>query len=209
MTHDKDDRKRPHLRLVVDNAEKRQTRPGDGETTFIPFAELNARYEELKPIFYQEIDPWQGKAIMALERFFVRQQWPYGLDPHHGRLVVLPARIVCPAAELDPESQDEVFLYVAENSAGHGLCLSLEMIMPFWSEDDSVMEDALLFGPIHQYGTLFLEENRGDGYLDLVYRLAFPLYPPALSGRLLAKLFAIAGFELTETLRILAEYPEA
>ncbi|HEY5976141.1 MAG TPA: hypothetical protein VIU41_15510 [Geobacteraceae bacterium] len=209
MTHDKDDRKRPHLRLVVDNAEKRLTRSGDGEAVFLPFAELHARHEELKPLFYQDIDPWQERALMALERFFVQQQWPYGLDPHHGRLVVLPARVVCPTAELGQESQDEVFLYVAENSAGHGLCLSLEMIMPFWSDDDSVMEDALLFGPIHQYGTLFLEENKGDGYLDLVYRLAFPLYPPALTMRLLTKLFTIAGHELTETLRILADYPEA
>ena len=209
MSTDKDDRKRSHLRLVVDNAEKRAARPVEGDSSFIPFAELHERYDELKPLFYQDIDPWQEKALLTMERFFAARQWPYGLDPHHGRLIVLPARSVCPAADLSPDGKDEQFLYVADSSAGHGLCLSLEMILPFWSDDDAVMEDALLFGPIHQYGTLFLEENRGDGYLDLIYRLAFPLYPPALTGRLLAKLFAIASHELTETLRILAEYPEA
>ena len=70
------------------------------------------------------------------------------------------------------------------------------------------MEDALLYSPIFQYGALFLEENRQDGLLDLIYRLGFPLYPPALTARLLDRLFTIAAFELRETLRCLMDFSD-
>ena len=209
MARDDDERKRPHLRLVVDNVEKRNARPAGGEGSFITLDELTARREELRPGFYTSLAPWQAKVYERVERFLVAKGWPYGLDPFHGKLLVVPAEAVCPAAaEQGGGYKDELLVHVAESSAGGGFCLSLEMVLPFWSDDDSVMEEALIFGPIHQYGCLFLEENKGDGYLDLIYRLAFPLQPPALTGRLLEKLFAIAGFELAETLKNLAEYPE-
>ena len=83
-----------------------------------------------------------------------------------------------------------------------------ETILPYWSEDETIMEEALLYAPILQFGTLFLEENQQDGLLDLIYRLGFPLYPPALTGRLLDRLFAIAAYELGEIFRFLAENPE-
>jgi len=88
------------------------------------------------------------------------------------------------------------------------MCLSLEMILPYYSEDESVMEDALLYSPVFQYGALFIEENRHDGLLDLVYRLGFPLYPPALTGRILERLFTLVAHELTDALQGLYEFPE-
>lgn len=209
MAHDKDDRKRPQLRLVVDNVEKRNPRPAGGEEIFISLEDLVVKRDELRPGFYHGMERRYVKAYEALERFLTRKGWPYGLDPQHGPLLVLPADAVCPEAEAPGAAhQDEILLYVTEDVAGEGLCLSLEMILPFYSEDESVMEDVLLFSPVFQYGALFLEENRQDGFLDLIYRLGFPLYPPALTGRVLDRLFAIVAFELKETLRYLAEYPE-
>ena len=98
---------------------------------------------------------------------------------------------------------------MAEDATGKGLCLSLEMMLPYWSEDEAIMEETLLYAPVFQYGALFLEENRQDGLLDLIYRLGFPLYPPAPTDKLLDRLFSIASYELAEILRSLAEYPEA
>ncbi len=206
----KDDRKRPHLRLVVDNVEKRSSRPAGGEEIFIPVGELVAKREELRPSFYRGIERGHAKAYERIERFLIEKGLPYGLDPEHGPLLVMPAGAICPEAE-EPGSpnQDEILLYVSEDATKEGLCLSLEMILPFYSEDDAVMEDAFLFSPVFQYGTLFLEENRQDQLLDLIYRLGFPIYPPALTTRILDRLFVIAAFELKETLRSLAEYPEA
>jgi len=206
MAQDKDDRKRPHLRLVVDNVEKRNSRPVGGEDHFVPVEELVARRDEWRPLFYRGMERRHAKAYEAIERFLSGREWPYGFDPHHGPLLVIPAGIVCGEA-VEPGSafQDEILVYVAEDSAGEGLCLSLEMILPYYSEDEAVMEDALLFSPVFQYGTLFLEENRQDGLLDLIYRCGFPLYPPALTGRVLNRLFSIVAFELKETLRNLAE----
>jgi hypothetical protein len=210
MAHDKDDRKRPHLRLVVDNVEKRTFRPAGSEEGFIPLEQLVVKRDEVRPEFYHGMEQRHVKAFMAIERFLARKGLPYGLDPQHGRLMVLPADAVCPEAAVHGEEhQDEILLYIMEDAMGEGLCLTLEMMLPFYSEDESVMEDALLFSPVFQYGTLFLEENRQDGFLDLIYRLGFPIYPPALTGRVLDRLFAIVAFELRETLRTLAEYPEA
>ena len=209
MAEDKDDRKRPHLRLVVNNADQRTTRPAGREEDFIPLPTLIARKESFRSQFYDGMDRWQAKAYASIERHLSRRKLPYGLDIHHGRLLVLPAPAVCPDAfEHTGSAQDEVLLYVAEDAAGKGLCLSLETILPFWSEDEAVMEEALLYSPIFQYGTLFLEENRQDGLLDLIYRLGFPLYPPALTGRLFDRLLAVAAYELGETLRGLAEDSE-
>lgn len=210
MTQDKDDRKRPHLRLVVDNAEKRVNRPADKGEEFIPFEDLLARRDNLRPLFYKGLSPWQTKAYERLERFFTAREWSYGLDPEHGRLVVLPIGIVCPeAVEYGSAPQDEVLVYVAEDLEGNGLSLSVEMILPYFSEDEAVMEEAFLYStPVHQYGTIFLEENRQDDLLDLMYRLTFPLFPPAMSSRLLERLFSVAAFEFRETCRIIAEYPE-
>lgn len=209
MTQDKDDRKRPHLRLVVNNVEQRKPRPAAGEEDFIPLSTLIAQKEKFRAEFYRDLARGQAKAYAAIERYLTLKDREYGLDVHHGRLLVLPATGVCPDLfEQGGANQDEVLLYVAEDAAGEGLCLSLEMILPFWSEDEAVMEDALLYAPILQYGTLFLEENRMDGLLDLIYRLGFPLYPPALTARLLDRLFAVAAYELGVTLRGLAEYPE-
>jgi hypothetical protein len=207
MTQNKDERKRPQLRLVVNNVEKRNPRSADKEEDFIPLEELVAKRELLRPQFYQDMDCWQTKAYEALEQFLAFREWPYGLDPQ-GRLVILPAGVVCPeAAECGGSPQDELILFLSEDAAGKGLCLSLEMMLPYWSEDEEVMEDALLYAPVFQYGTLFLEESRQDELLDLIYRLGFPLYPPAPTEQLLDRLFAIAAYELRETLRSLAEYP--
>ena len=43
MAQDKDDRKRPHLRLVVNNVEQRKPRPATGEEDFVPLEALVAR----------------------------------------------------------------------------------------------------------------------------------------------------------------------
>jgi len=206
---EKDERKRPHLRLVVDNAEKRKPRPAGKEPEFIHLDELIARRDELRGEFYRDMAPWQTKGYLALERFVAGKGWPYGLDFQHGRLLVLPAGALSSGLAVEGSSpHDELLVYLAEDQAGHGLCLAMEMILPFWSEDDTVMEEVLLYGPVHQYGTLFLEENPQDKLLDLVYRLGSPIFPPALTGRLLERLFAITARELQETLRCLAEYPE-
>lgn len=204
MTKETDDRKRTHLRLVVSNPEKRSP----GEDDFIILEDLVARRDEIRPLFYREMDRIHGKAYSVIERFLTEKGWPYGLDPQYGKPVVLPAALVCPevlANEMDP--RDEALLFVAEDMAGRGLCISLEMILPFYSDDESVMENALLFSPLFQYGTMFLEENRQDGLLDLIYRLAFPLYPPALSSRLLERLFAVAAQEVADALHGFSDYP--
>lgn len=209
MTKDKDDRKRPQLRLVVDNVEKRNPRPAADEESFIPLEELIAQREALRDDFYHGLERGQAKTYAALERFLTQKGWPYGLDPNHGRLLIIPAGVVCPeAVEHGGAPQDELILFVSEDPAGKGLCLSLEMLLPYYSDDEAVMEDALLYAPSLPYGTLFLEENRQDGLLDLIYRLGFPLYPPALTGRILERLFTMAAYELKEVLRSLAEYPE-
>ena len=91
---------------------------------------------------------------------FVRAQLAFGMVPH-----------------------DELLVFIAEDAGGEGLCLSMEMIMPFYSDDEAVMEEALLYSPVLQYGSLFIEENQQDGLLDLIYRLGFPLYPPVPIGR--------------------------
>jgi hypothetical protein len=207
MTKDKDKQNRPQLRLVVNNAEKRNPRPTGSEEDIISLKELCAKRDVFRPDFYRGMDRWQAKAYEVLERFLARQKLPYGLDSRHGRLLVLSAGVfLAETGEPGGTSQDEVLIYVTEDVTGQGLCLSLEMLLPFYSEDEAVMEDVFLYVPVHQYGTLFLEENPRDGLLDLIYCLSFPLYPPALTSRLLARLFAIAVFELQETLRNLAEY---
>lgn len=208
MTEDNDRENRPHLRLVVNNAEKRNPRPSTSEDDFISFEELTTKRDLFRPEFYQGMDQLQKDVYVELERFLAGKGWPYGLDPRHGRLLVLPAGVVCPeTAEHGGTQQDEILVYVAEDVTGQGLCLSLEMLLPYYSEDEAVMEDAFLYAPVNQYGTLFLEENRHDSFLDLIYRLALPLFPPDLTGKLLDRLFAIAAYELKETLLGLAEYP--
>ncbi len=207
MAHDKDDRKRQHLRLVVDNVEKRSPRPAGSDEVSLPLEELIARRDYFRPEFYDGMERRQAKAFKALERFLLGRNLAYGLDPQHGKLMVLPAGAVCQeAGEHEGDQQDEVLLYIAEDATGQGCALSLEMILPFYSEDEAVMEDALLYSPLFQYGALFLEENRQDGMLDLIYRLGFPIYPPALTTRLIDRLFGAAAYELKETLRSLAEY---
>jgi hypothetical protein len=206
MTQDKDERKRPNLRLVVSNPDKRQNRK-DAEEEYLPLEELVAQREELRPDFYRDMERGPAKVYALIERFLLRKEWQHGLDPLHGKLLVLPAGVVCPYHdEYGGENKDEALLFVAEDALG-ALCLALEMVLPFYSDDDTVMEDAFLYAPVHQYGTLFLEENRQDGLLDFIYRLSIPAYPPALTGRLLERFFAIAAFELAETLRSLGEYP--
>ncbi len=209
MTKETDDRKRSHLRLVVNNPEKRSPRPSGSEDDFITLEELVVRREEIRPLFYRDMDRRPEKAYRLIERFLAERGWPYGLDPNHGKPVVLPAAMVCPEALSSGLDQaDEVLLFVTEDAAGTGVCLSLEMILPFYSEDESVMEDALLYSPVFQYGALFIEENRHDGLLDLVYRLGFPLYPPALTGRVLARLLAMMAHEVSDALTGLYEFSE-
>lgn len=209
MSQEKDERKRPHLRLVVNNPEKRAPRPSGDEEQFITLEELHSSQETIRPSFYYDMEPWHAKAYTSIERFLSLRGWPYGLDPHHGKLLVLPAASISPEMlEHGGTQQDELLIYVADDATGQGHCLSMEVILPFYSEDDSVMEEALLYAPLLQYGSLFLEENRHDGMLDLIYRLAFPVYPPALTDRLLDRMFSVAAHELTVTLKGLAEYPE-
>jgi len=209
MAEDKDERKRPQLRLVVNNAEKRHPGPAAADADFIPLERLVAQRDTFRAEFYRGLGGWETKAYAALERFLGQNKWPYGLDPHLGSFMVLPAAVVCP--ELLTHGglpQDELLLFVADDLTGKGLCLSLETILPYYSDDDAVMEDALLYAPVLPYGSLFLEENRQDGFLDLIYRLAFPLYPPALTASLTDRLFAVAALELRETLHALTEYPQ-
>lgn len=206
MTKDKDERKRPSLRLVVSNPEKRGARPPrEEEEIFIPLPELAANRDLLRPGFYRGLERGHAKAYQRLEAYLLQREWAYGLDPNHGRVVVVPAAAVCQiSAEHGGAHQDEVLLFVTEDVTRQGLCLSLETILPYWSDDESIMEEALLYSPIHQYGALFLEENRHDGLLDLVYRLALPAYPPALTVRLLDRFFSIAALELADALQGLA-----
>jgi hypothetical protein len=210
MNKETDERKRSHLRLVVNNPEKRQPRPQAEGEEIIPLAELVTRRDQVRGDFYRGLEKRQVKSFEVLERFLASRDWPYGLDPSHGRLLVLPAAVVAPeTADYGVGPQDELLIAITEDATKLGLCLTLEMILPFYSDDDAVMEEALLYSPMLPYGTLFLEENAQDEYLDLIYRLAFPLYPALPSVPLLEKLFAVASFELYETLRSLAEYPEA
>jgi hypothetical protein len=208
MTQDKEERTRPNLRLVVNNPDKPHPRKDVEEEEYLSLELLVARREEFRPAFYQDKERGVAKAYATIERFLLTKGWPHGLDPLHGKLMVLPAGLVCPYHdEYGGENKDEVLVYVSDDLQG-GLCLALEMVLPFFSEDDTVMEDAYLYAPVHQYGTLFLEENRQDGLLDFIYRLSIPLYPPAATGRLLERFFAIAAHELAETLRSLGEYSE-
>ncbi|MBI1920779.1 MAG: hypothetical protein HYS23_06820 [Geobacter sp.] len=209
MTQEKDERKRPNLRLVVNNPEKRVSRPAAGADEFISLEELYQQQEAIRPDFYRDMEAWQAKAYTSIERFLNLRDWPYGLDPHHGRLLVLPAALICPEMlDHGASQEDELLIYVTEDATGQGLCLSLEAILPYYSDDEAVMEDAILFAPILQYGSLFLEENRHDGMLDIIYRLAFPLYPPALTEKYLDRMFNVAAQELSVALQGLGEFPE-
>jgi hypothetical protein len=209
MKKESDDRKRPHLRLVVNNPDKRKPGLIGSEDDFTSLDDLIVRRGSLTPLFYQNMGRFQGKAYQVLERFLATQGWPYGLDPHHGQPLVLPAPVVCPGAlGYGMAPHDELLVFIAEDSWGEGLCLSLEMIMPFYSDDETVMEEALLYSPVLQYGSLFIEENQQDGLLDLIYRLGFPLYPPFPTARILGRLFSIVAREVDDALGGLSEYPD-
>jgi hypothetical protein len=201
----KDERKRSHLKLVVNNTEIRSARPAGEEQEFIPLEELIGNRDRLRPAFYASMGRPQTKAYLALERFLQQRNAPYGMDPVHGKVMVLPAGEISPESREFGSPQDEVLLSIAEDAGGSGLCFSLELILPYFSEDDAVMEEALLFAPVLQYGALFLEENPHDGMLDLIYRLAVPLFPPLLTRRLAERMFAIFSFELKETFLALSD----
>lgn len=209
MSKDKDERKRSHLRLVVNNAEMRSARPAAPEQEFVPLEELIANRDAFRPAFYRGMGRLQTKGYQSLERFLAGRGAPYGIDPVHGKVMVLPAGHLSAEALEYGSPQDEVLLSISEDAGGSGLCFSLEMILPYFSEDDQVMEEALLFAPVLQYGALFLEENPHDGMLDLIYRLAVPLYPPVLTARLAERMFSIFSFELKETFLALSDYPDA
>ena len=209
MNKDKDERKRSHLKLVVNNTENRSARPVGDEQEFIPLEELIANRDQFRGPFYKGLGRLQTKGYLSLERFLLGRNAPYGIDPIHGKVMVLPAGDLSPEALEFGSPQDEVLLSIADDASGSGLCFSLEMILPYFSEDDAVMEEALLFAPVLQYGALFLEENPHDGLLDLIYRLAVPLYPPVLTRRLAERMFSIFSFELKETFLALSDYPEA
>lgn len=209
MERNKDERKRPPLRLVVNN-DKRQPPPvvtdDDG---FMSIEELIADRERLREAFFTGLPRRQAKAFTMVERFLIEKRWPHGLDPNHGRLLVLPAQVFSPEIEqYGGTQQDELLIAVTDDATGSGLCLSLEISLPFYDDDPGIMEDAVLYSPILQYGSLFLEENR-QGYLNLIYRIAFPLYPPALTQGIVARFFAAAALEVADTLHALAEYPDA
>lgn len=206
MSKEKDERPRPNLKLVVNNPDIQRPARKDPGSEYLPLEELVTRQEEFRPLFYQDLERGPTRAYTVIEGFLREKGWPYGLDPQHGKLMVLPAGMVCPYHEqYGGENKDEVLIFVSGDLQG-GLCLALEMMLPFFSEDDSVMEDIFLYAPVHQYGTLFLEENRQDSLLDFIYRLSLPLAPPTLTPRLLERFFTIADFELAETLRALGEY---
>lgn len=207
MTKDKDERKR-HLKLVVNNQEVRSARPAASDQEFIPLEELIGNRDQFRAPFYRGLGRLQTKGYHALERFLAGRGTPYGIDPVHGKVMVLPAGSISPESLEYGSPQDEVLLSIAEDAGGTGLCFSLEMILPYFSEDDAVMEEALLFAPVLQYGALFLEENPHDGLLDLIYRLAVPLYPPLLTAKLAERMFSIFAFELKETFLTLSDYPE-
>ena len=200
---------RPHLRMVVNNTEKRSQRPSTDKDDFISFQELAANLDLFRTRFYQELTPLKAQAFREIENFLCEKRWPYGLDPDHGQVLVIPAAVVCSVCdEHGGAGEDELLVYLAEDTTGEGICLALEMLMPYYSEDEAVMEEAFLFSPVNQYGTLFLEENRQDSFLDLIYRLAFPLYPVNPDKALLGRFFSIAGNELKWTLQGLAEYSD-
>lgn len=207
MSKDKDERKRSHLKLVVNNTENRSARPS-GEVDFIPLDELIANRDQFRAAFYEGVGRLQGKGYQALERFLEGRNIPYGIDPLHGRVMVIPATVLSAEAAEYGSAQDEVLVAISEDATGAGLCLSLEMILPYFSEDDAVMEEALLTAPVLQYGALFLEENPHDQLLDLIYRLAVPLYPPAFTSRLANRVFSIFTHELRETFAALSDYPD-
>ena len=204
----KDERKRSHLKLVVNNAEIRSARPATSEQEFIPLEELIANRDHFRPAFYTGMGRLQTRGYQALERFLQKRGAPYGIDPVHGKVMVLPAGSLSPEALEFGSPQDEVLLSIAEDAGGTGLCFSQEMILPYFSEDDAVMEEALLFAPVLQYGALFLEENPHDGLLDLIYRLAVPLFPPLMTTRLADRMFSIFSFELRETFISLSDNQE-
>lgn len=204
MSEEKDDKKRNHLRLVVNN-EKRVT-PRKTADDFIPLEDLVASRDDVRPDFYTDIPPWQGKVYILLEKFLLDQGISYGLDPHHGRVIVIPVIHLAPASvDFGAVAQDEALLYVSEDITGKGLCVSLEMVLPFFSDDPIDMEDALLSTPIVQFGTYFLEENPQDGLLDLIYKVTFPAFPPGLTPRVIERLLTVGAYEITETLRVLTE----
>ena len=208
MTKDKDERKRSHLKLVVNNAEIRSARPSATEQEFVPLEELIANRDMFRPAFYRGMGRLQTRGYQALERFLSGRGAPYGIDPIHGKVMVLPAGNLSPESLEFGSPQDEVLLSISEDAGGSGLCFSLEMILPYFSEDDAVMEEALLFAPVLQYGALFLEETPHDGMLALISRLAVPLSPPLLTARLAERMFSIFSFELKETFMALSDYPE-
>jgi hypothetical protein len=206
MTTDKTDRPRPHLRLVVNNPDHRPGRPVSDEEAFISIEELVIRRDDFRSQFYHDLDDAQVKAYAAVERYLIDHGLSYGLDPHHGKVLVVPATVLCPELEEQGGTQqDEILVYVSDDMTGQGMRLSFETILPFYSDNDEIMEDAVIFSPILPYGTLFLEENRHDGYLDLIYRVSFPLSPPALTQRLLGRYLATVAHELREALAGLAE----
>lgn len=206
MERDTDDRKKPQLKLVVNNAEKRSPRPAEPETPLIPLEELLANRNTMRDDFYRGMTPQLEEGYRTIERFLDGTGWQYGLDPHHGRPVVLPAGTVCPRAAEVGSPQDEILLFMEPDGGENGLCLALEMILPFGSDDDAEMESALLYGtPVLQYGTIFLDENPHDGMLDLVYRLAMPILPPELSTAILERIMIIAGLEIGDAIQSLAE----
>jgi hypothetical protein len=208
MTKDKDERLRSHLKLVVNNQEIRSARPSATEQEFVPLEDLIANRDLFRGAFYRGMGRVQTRGYQALERFLAGRGAPYGIDPIHGKVMVLPAGNLSPESLEFGSPQDEVLLSISEDAGGSGLCFSLEMILPYFSEDDAVMEEALLFAPVLQYGALFLEENPHDGMLDLIYRLAVPLYPPLFTARLAERMFSIFSFELKETFMALSDYPE-
>lgn len=209
MTKDNNDRPRPHLRLVVNNPDLRPNRPDRDEELFITIGELMARRDDYRAPFYDQMPEGEVKAYAAVERFLIEQGLPYGLDPNHGKVLVIPAQVACTElADHGGTPQDEVLVYITDDMTGQGLRISFETILPFYSDDDSVMEEAILFAPVLPYGTLFLEENRHDNYLDLIYRVSFPIAPPALTQRLIGRYLATVAHEIRDALSGLTEYPD-
>ncbi len=206
MERDTDDRKKPQLKLVVNNAEKRSPRPKEAEAPLIPLEELLANRDALRDTFYGGMAAPLEEGYRVIERFLADIGWEYGLDPHHGRPIVLPAGTVSALAAEIGSPQDEILLFMEADGGNNGLCLALEMILPFGSDDDTEMESALLYGtPVLQYGTIFLDENPHDGMLDLVYRLAVPVIPPELTDGLLKRVVTIAGLEIADAIQSLSE----
>ena len=72
MTENNDERKRAHLRLVVNNVEKRSPRPEDGGEDVIPFEELAGMRDVMRPEFYRELG---GKPTKAYESRNMERYW--------------------------------------------------------------------------------------------------------------------------------------